>query len=244
MRDPEDRFTSPTAHPWRPERDAALADDVVTGLVPWGDGEVTVPSFVPVRDGHGVAQVLHRWDTDGGDEPGSTWREVAADLGTTRQALAAGSMAAPPFADVTRHAPPLLGSLDRVTAQRLVELLAPATTDPDDVLAIVWAGWGDLPRSSVRGAASVPDPNHTGRDGLLLRGPLDGLTVPLGAVGGHRGALLWWPADRAWVAACEIDLPWTYVCGPPALVASLVDDDVVEAVAVSKRAAGTELGED
>jgi hypothetical protein len=48
-------------------------------------------------------------------------------------------------------------------------------------------------------------------DAVELSGPLDGPNV-------------WWPADRAWFVASEIDLAWTYVGGPQALIDAIVGD--------------------
>lgn len=234
----------PSDHPWRPEPDGAPAREVLAELAPWRDRVPTVASFVPVSDGHGVAQVLHRWDTQADDPAGIAWRVVADGRGTDRASLSTGSMVSPVEQVSSDPTIPEAGSPDVVTARRLVELLGPATSTPEDVFAIPWVGWGGLPRSAFPGAANVPDPNHSGREGFLLRGPLHGLAIPLDEDGRRRGAMLWWPADRAWVAACEIDLPWTYVCGPPTLIRTLVDDDVLEAVGVSPRAPCTEVADD
>jgi hypothetical protein len=41
---------------------------------------------------------------------------------------------------------------------------------------------------------------------------------------------LWWPADRAWCVASDIDLPSTYLGGTRALVEEVPGDDRLEAV--------------
>ena len=40
---------------------------------------------------------------------------------------------------------------------------------------------------------------------------------------------LWWPADRTWCLASEMDLPWTYIGGPSHLIDHLVGDSRIEA---------------
>jgi hypothetical protein len=55
---------------------------------------------------------------------------------------------------------------------------------------------------------------------LLFDGPLHAAS----AIGGpspfddqvldRRGPQWWWPANRSWFAATEIDYPWTYLAGP------------------------------
>ena len=52
-------------------------------------------------------------------------------------------------------------------------------------------------------------------------------TVGLG--GGHQVANLWWPQDRAWFVATEIDLAWTYVGGPTGLIGQLLAETRIEA---------------
>ncbi len=41
-------------------------------------------------------------------------------------------------------------------------------------------------------------------------------------VGADQTPNLWWPEDRAWFVATEIDLAWTYVGGREALIEQLV----------------------
>lgn len=76
-----------------------------------------------------------------------------------------------------------------------------------------------------------------GREYLLFRGPVTAVTAASAGAAGVGspvhiptlealdGPNLWWPADRAWVVASEIDLAWTYVAGPPALADAVVADE-------------------
>ena len=43
---------------------------------------------------------------------------------------------------------------------------------------------------------------------------------------------LWWPADRAWIVASEIDHTWTYIGGTAALIRSILDHTDLEALPV------------
>jgi len=65
----------------------------------------------------------------------------------------------------------------------------------------------------------------------LVEAPLSFATA-LGGVsdGIHKAANLWWPEDRAWCVASEIDLRWTYVGGPSELIARILSDERVEAL--------------
>jgi hypothetical protein len=76
------------------------------------------------------------------------------------------------------------------------------------------------------GRVEAPD-----REYLLFRGPVAAVTAASTAGAGIGpgidvldGPNLWWPADRAWVVASEIDLAWTYVAGPEALAETLLAD--------------------
>jgi hypothetical protein len=40
---------------------------------------------------------------------------------------------------------------------------------------------------------------------------------------------LWWPAERSWCVASEIDLTWSFVGGSSQLISALVADDRIEA---------------
>jgi hypothetical protein len=69
------------------------------------------------------------------------------------------------------------------------------------------------------------------RSYLLYQGPAEAaLTLP--ALEGTFGQCpnLWWPADRAWCVASEIDLPWTYIGGPRGLIDAVLADDRIEAL--------------
>lgn len=76
--------------------------------------------------------------------------------------------------------------------------------------------------------ACAVQPWWGGRDMLLFDGPIEAVST-IGSpanIGGEirrRGPQWWWPADRCWFVATEIDHPWTYVAGPAALVDAAVD---------------------
>jgi hypothetical protein len=83
-------------------------------------------------------------------------------------------------------------------------------------------------------ADPVPGPVRDGprvrlphRDYLLYRGPAEAVTALADKA---QTPNLWWPADRAWCVATEIDLRCTYVGGPAGLIAALLADDAIEAL--------------
>jgi hypothetical protein len=50
------------------------------------------------------------------------------------------------------------------------------------------------------------------------------------AAGWQDGPNLWWPDDRTWCVASEIDLPYTYVGGPKNLIDEILRSAELEAV--------------
>jgi hypothetical protein len=80
--------------------------------------------------------------------------------------------------------------------------------------------WSRPRVSHLRAWPRVRLPN---RDYLLFRGSI------AQAAGWQDGPNLWWPDDRAWCVASEIDLVHTYVGGSKALIADLIAGVKVEA---------------
>lgn len=90
---------------------------------------------------------------------------------------------------------------------------------------------------------------HAGTDEHAARGELNLVTSrPGGATsvkeqkqfartirsfGGVQSPSLWWPDDRAWVVATDVDLNSTYVGGSAALVAALLADPGLEVLSVT-----------
>jgi hypothetical protein len=50
------------------------------------------------------------------------------------------------------------------------------------------------------------------------------------AVGWEDGPNIWWPDDRAWCVASEIDLPYSYVGGSKELIEEVLADPELEAL--------------
>ena len=71
---------------------------------------------------------------------------------------------------------------------------------------------------------SVPQRSH-----LLLRGPLGDIDALFDRLG-HQSPNVWWPDDRAWFVATEIDLAWTYVAGSAPAVDAVLADGGLEAL--------------
>ena len=151
------------------------------------------------------------------------------------------------------------GSLPPSYADRLSELLAKYTSTPNQVWFCVWNGWGALaihPAGdavltlrrygrmrgvvdrirSWRRVARFEPPAQTlqlpSRDYYLFSGVVGSITESLERPPFRQSANLWWPEDRAWFVATEIDFAWTYVGGSEALIQELIDDPTLEAISV------------
>lgn len=214
----------PPEHPLGPEPDVTLADWWLQQLLPWGRQGISVGALVP-SSFPSVCQVLHPCSGQG-PRP-IRWCQLAAQHGLASvRALdqSRDRFSIPAAHDARLSASP--GELDQATAATLVDVLAEATTTPDDVFVAVWEGWGDVPPQRFPGAARL---DTQARGHFLLRGPLRGVLTSVAASHHDRAtAGLWWPADRAWFVSTEIEFEWTFVAGSGELVDRLTDDDRLE----------------
>jgi len=146
--------------------------------------------------------------------------------------------------------PPPDGNLPAKLLRILCATLAEHTSTPDSCWFCLWDGYGWLhgspsvvifgPSGSVPVPPAFPDEvlhgprvRLPGRDYLLFAGPLAaapelGWTDPYG-VFLPQSPNLFWPQDRAWCVASEIDLFCTLVAGSEALAEALVGDPRLEA---------------
>jgi hypothetical protein len=119
--------------------------------------------------------------------------------------------------------------LVRPELDRLAAILAEATSTPGTVWLLVWSGYGALeavPRDAVvevsRSLAG------SGRTYLPFRGSFEEDAEPRDGPAFGAAPSLWWPADRAWFVATEIDSSSTYVGGTDGLIDRLLSDIQLE----------------
>ena len=234
------------------------ADWIGPRLAPWG-GNHTAAIVVPAGFA-AYARVLHPAEiAEHGGRP-VRWADVAAWSGMPLRPDAQFHSIALPPADPGEPPPyqsqgPREGSLDWSDAEVLAGILRDWTATPEDCWFCVWDGYGwetarllfavatsgtgePPPTAASPRRGPVPGPVLEGprvqlpnRSYLLYQGPAEAaLTLP--ALEGAFGQCpnLWWPADRAWCVASEIDLPWTYIGGPRGLVDAILADDRIEAL--------------
>ena len=131
-----------------------------------------------------------------------------------------------PSARDQRGQRPRTGTLLIEQRQILVEHLRRATTTPDVCWFAMWEGFGGIDDGGVRERVELPKRNY-----LLYSGAIDrALESPYPF---DQSSNLWWPEDRAWFVATEIDFDSTFVGGDDRLIAALVSDKRLEALPIA-----------
>jgi hypothetical protein len=214
--------------------DVRQSDWIAPRLTPW-EGDYTAAVVVPAGF-EAYARVLHPAQVPEHGDRLVRWAEVAAWSGMPlRRDAQFHSIALPP-AGPAEPPPyhgqgPRDGSLYVPDAEALAGILQGWTVTPEDCWFCVWDGYGWASAPSLGPAREAPRVQLPHRSYLLYQGPAEAaLTLP--GLDGTFGQCpnVWWPADRAWCVASEIDLPWTYVGGPCGLIDAILADDRIEAL--------------
>ena len=114
----------------------------------------------------------------------------------------------PPWGRRPRH-----GSIPDEECRTLVNILREFTSTPERCFFGLWEGYGNIDDRLYPQGARV---KGCGRNYLLFQGPLDGVIAFLDRRGTPfwgDSPNVWWPEDRAWCVATDIDLYDTYVGG-------------------------------
>jgi hypothetical protein len=239
--------------------DAHAADWLVAGV---RDFDHAVGSVVPAVF-EAYARVFHPASRDVGAETVAVrWADVAsANSRVMHPAAEWGSITGPwkhrhgSGQPGVWDEPPSTGELPHVTARRLAELLVEHTNRREHcffalceggVLGLIVLfpdGMSESERrrveTSERAGVETWEAliGHgasfklSGREMRLLNGPLAAIEDFYEHFRGRPS--LWWPSDRAWCVGTDIDLMTTYVGGSRACVGALLDDQKLEALAVS-----------
>ncbi|WP_218123483.1 hypothetical protein [Quadrisphaera sp. DSM 44207] len=204
-----------------PSADASVADWICARLQGWGTVASVVPAGYPA-----YARVLHPCSDEDGAP--ARWSDAAAATGRTEHPLMQwenvstvlrGESVRPGWDGEEPDA----GNLDPEPLAALLEVLGRHTGTGDRCWFCQWEGWGRGWDAATPGQPTVSLP---GRDLLVFSGPLTAT-----AQMGYRATPTWfvpqspnlfWPQDRAWCVATEVDLDCTLVAGTHALVDDLL----------------------
>jgi hypothetical protein len=210
--------------------DVTPASWIVGRLWPWNaDVGTRVGAVVP----EGFDVYVRAFHPAGG----ARWSEVAEATGRTFHPLAQFTRLA---GEVWEGEPPREGCIDRPGAEALVGRLRQHTRTSDDCWLAIWHGYGGITgrmlttgwtragegwlarlRRRLRrppmhpvplppGLDTAPTFGTQGREYYLYRGTID--VVPRFDWGpSFQTPNLWWPDDRAWCVATEIDFDSTLV---------------------------------
>ena len=172
------------------------------------------------------ARVLHPAESTPGNEP-MRWAEIAARTGKTVHPLMQFGQingTDDPYGCPYWLNDPFLGELPEEETQELFNILQGFTTTPDRCYFCIWEGYGSLTEQQ-RSAPKVSIPNRTL---LAYTGPLDAVLEFADAGKIPQVPNLWWPADRAWFVATEIDFMYTYVGGTEACISRILNNSELE----------------
>lgn len=231
-------------------RDVSVAAWIAERLDPsWR----TIASVVPTGF-DAYARILHPVQI--GDGRARTWGRVAEVTGQTLHPTAQWHAiigAASPDdrnSELWPDGTPDIGNLAPEPLLELCEVLARHTTTPEDCYFAVWEGWGQLHGARVWLSSdggvpapplltpeelAVPRMKLPGRAYHLFQGPLAAMgdLVRLdGTDWDTQSPALFWPADRSWCVATEIDFDSTLVGASAAAVADVLATGGLEALPV------------
>lgn len=224
----------------RAERQLTPSDQIHAGewliaeLAPFS--ALTVASLLPARFA-AYARILHPAGLrrEAAVQP-VRWAVVAAASGRSVHAAVNWDLISDTAVDTAPpwdHEPDS-GSLPVAEAAVLADVLQRHTRTGDRCWFGVWDGFGGL-APYVGNVLDVPC-----RSMRLLVGPVDAATTSLITGPGHQSANLWWPEDRSWCVATDIDLRSTFIGGSQSCIQEILSHPALEAWSVrpSQRIAG------
>jgi hypothetical protein len=164
-----------------------------------------------------------------------SWRELAASLGTDLQTLSQRFESGQSGNDVDDavdglERAPVFGTTPPAIVAALLPTLREATRTPDRCWFAVWEGWGAclLEYDGTPSTISLPWRRYH-----LLQGCIDDAIISLSDDRcRHQSANIWWPEDKSWCVAVEVDHRCTYVGGSNMCIEAIIQDSSLEAAPV------------
>jgi hypothetical protein len=186
--------------------------------------------------GSNVVSAHHPATRDDGSDV--SWREVAVANGKVAHPGMHWRSIAPDEPTESWDLPPQSNSLPPRLTRVLSEILAEFTGTPQCCWCAVWEGYGYM--VGLRSDAAIPRLPLWNRPMIVGCGALDavparpftdGVSNVIGP--SHRSPGLWWPDDRSWCVATDIEFQETYLGASRACVDRLLSDDRLEAMRVA-----------
>ena len=195
------------------------------------------------------ARILHPAYLGRGADRPVRWSTVASWTGRTVHPLMQFSRVAGlceghgvMYPDPSWGTHPRVGSIPGPECRALIEVLRGFTATADACHFCLWEGYGHIDAGLYDAHRRVRAP---GRDYLLFRGPLDAATAFIEwnrPLRGHSPNI-WWPQDRAWCVATDIDLCDTFVGGSLQCIEAILQSRDLEALPTTLEAR-VDLGAD
>lgn len=188
----------------RPAASAAAADWAARAVSRHAFG--TVGSILPADDFAETLRVLHPFPSTDGSE--LSWKAVASSVGVafspdidSDSLVEAMRVASPSGAE---PASPMTGRISSEIACHILNTVATSSLADRPCFAAIWDGWGELQGETV--------------DAPIVRWPSRSWYLFESSVEDTRNAQelpvppsLWWPSDRSWFVATEVDHRCSYV---------------------------------
>ena len=211
--------------------DVSGARWVEESLSDFGTVRALLPGGFPA-----YARLFHPAYLDGDEEQPVPWSTVASWTGRTVHPLMQFTRIAGlsedlqyTYKDPPWGSHPQMGSIPERECRTLVGVLKGFTTTPGSCCFCLWEGYGNIDTRLYRAGSRV---RGQGRDYLLFRGPIDAIMAFLAGDGPFWGESpnIWWPEDRAWCVATDIDLYDTYVGGSQECIEAVLSNPALEAL--------------
>ena len=186
------------------------------------------------------ARVFHPAYLAGPEEQPVRWSTVASWTGRTVHPLmqfnriaGLGDDAHNMYPDPPWGEHPEYGSIPEAECRTLMNVLRGFTRTPERCYFALWEGYGNIDTRLYPAGSRV---KGRGRDYLLFQGPLDGVMAflvarPFPFWGDSPN--IWWPEDRNWCVATDIDLYDTYVGGSQECIQAVLGHPDLEALPTS-----------
>jgi hypothetical protein len=117
-----------------------------------------------------------------------------------------------------------LGPPQSEQLRALAAILRECTRTPERCWYCVWTGYGGIEERESGAQIHYPED----RDYFVSSGPIEAVSFF-----DDLGPNIWWPDDRTWCVASEIDLPATYVGGSAQSIERLLAAEELEVLPVS-----------